>query len=60
MDELDRLEQRLEEAEAKKKEFVRNNPKGEGDKAERSRLYIDVEKARKALRQYRLHHPELF
>lgn len=59
MDELERLEQAIEEAEVNKKEFVKNNPTGEGDSETRSKLYIEVEKARKALRQYKIQHPEL-
>lgn len=59
MDEIERLEQAIEDAELKKKEFVKQNPTGEGDSDVRSKLYIDVEKARKALREYKLHHPEL-
>lgn len=59
MDELEQLEQAIEEAEARKKAFVKSNATGEGDPTERSRLYIDVEKARKALREYKLQHPEL-
>jgi len=59
MDELERLEQAIEDAEIKKKEFVKQNPTGEGDSVTRSKLYIDVEKARKALRIYKMQHPEL-
>jgi len=59
MDEIKRLEQAIEDAEIKKKEFVKQYPTGEGDSELRSKLYIDVEKARKALRAYKLRHPEL-
>jgi len=59
MDEIERLEQAIEDAEIKKKEFVKQHPTGEGDSELRSKLYIDVEKARKALRAYKLRHPEL-
>ncbi len=54
MDDLQKLEQEIEQAEQRKREFVKENPNGAGDKAERNRLYTDVERARKALREYKL------
>jgi len=59
MDELHALEQAIVDAEARKREFVKNNPNGAGDKTERNRLYNDVERARRNLRQYKLSHPHL-
>lgn len=54
MEELQRLEKAIEEAEQLKRDFVKNNPNGSGDKSERNRLYSLVEKSRKALRDFKL------
>lgn len=60
MTELERLLDNIDLAEQAKREFVRENPNGTGDKAERARLYRDVEMARRSLRAYRLANPHLF
>lgn len=57
--ELEALEQAIEDAEAAKRAFVQENPNGAGDKAERMRLYTNVEMARKALREYKKANPHL-
>lgn len=54
--ELDALEQAIVDAEERKREFVKENPNGAGDKKERTRLYTEVERARKALREYKVRH----
>lgn len=54
--ELDALEQAITDAEERKREFVKEHPNGTGDKAERTKLYTDVERARKALRDYKIKH----
>jgi len=54
--ELDALEQAITDAEERKREFVKEHPNGTGDKSERTRLYTDVERARKALREYKIKH----
>jgi hypothetical protein len=60
MDEqLQALEQAIEDAEAEKRAFVKENPNGAGDKSERIRLYGKVENARKALREYKRANPHL-
>jgi len=60
MDEkLQELEQAIVEAEEAKRQFVKENPNGTGDKQERMRLYNDVERARKALREYKRMNPHL-
>lgn len=60
MTELERLLDNIDQAELAKREFVRENPNGTGDKATRAALYRDVEMARRALRAYRLANPQLF
>lgn len=52
--ELEELERAIDTAEQKKREFVRDNPGGSGDSKERARLYAEVERARKALREYKI------
>ncbi|MEX1058049.1 MAG: hypothetical protein WED11_09965 [Natronospirillum sp.] len=52
--ELAALEQTITDAEERKREFVKENPNGTGDKKERTRLYTDVERARKALREFKI------
>ncbi len=60
MDEkLQKLEQAIVEAEEAKRQFVKDNPNGTGDKKERMRLYNEVERARKALREYKRMNPHL-
>lgn len=60
MDEqLEALEFAIEQAEIEKRAFVKENPNGGGDKAERMRLYGQVEGARKALRNYKRANPHL-
>ncbi|GGX40496.1 hypothetical protein [Saccharospirillum salsuginis] len=60
MDEkLQELEQAIVEAEEAKRQFVKENPNGTGDKQERMRLYNEVERARKALREYKRMNPHL-
>ena len=60
MDEqLEALEQAIEQAEEAKRAFVKENPNGAGDKAERMRHYGNVENARKALRDYKRANPHL-
>lgn len=60
MDEkLQALEQAIEDAEAEKRAFVKENPNGAGDKSERIRLYGKVENARKALRDFKRANPHL-
>ena len=56
---LEALENAIDEAEAVKREFVKNNPAGTGDKAERSRMYNDVERARKVLREFKIQNPQV-
>lgn len=53
------LENAIEQAEAEKRAFVKENPNGTGDKAERIQLYGKVENARKALRDYKRANPHL-
>ncbi len=54
MDErLQELEKAIAEAEEAKRQFVKENPRGEDDRDERLRLYNKVERARKALREYK-------
>ncbi len=60
MDEkLEELERAIVEAEEAKRQFVKDNPNGTGDKKERMRLYNEVERARKALREYKRLNPHL-
>lgn len=59
MDEIERLEQAIVEAETKKREFVRTHPNGSGDKGERAKLYTEVEKARRELRAYKVNNPHI-
>lgn len=60
MDEkLQELEQAIVDAEEAKRQFVKENPNGAGDKKERMRLYNEVERARKALREYKRMNPHL-
>lgn len=60
MDEqLQSLEDAIEVAEAEKRAFVKEHPNGTGDKNERMRLYTNVERARKALREYKRNNPHL-
>ncbi|HET8904991.1 hypothetical protein [Saccharospirillum alexandrii] len=56
---LEELEQAIVEAEEAKRQFVRENPNGTGSKDDRMRLYNDVERARKALRDYKRMNPHL-
>lgn len=56
---LEELEQAIIEAEEAKRQFVKENPNGTGDKKERMRLYNEVERARKALREYKRMNPHL-
>lgn len=56
---LEELEQAIIEAEEAKRQFVKENPNGTGDKKERMRLYNEVERARKALRDYKRMNPHL-
>lgn len=53
------LEQAIIDAEQLKREFVKQHPNGAGDKGERNRIYNQVEAARRALRSYKLSHPQL-
>ncbi len=48
------LEQAIEDAEKRKREFVREHADGSGDPAERKRLYNEVERARRALREFKI------
>ncbi|MFC3852607.1 hypothetical protein ACFOSD_00070 [Salinispirillum marinum] len=48
------LEQAITDAEERKREFVRDHPNGTGDKTERTKLYTDVERARRALREFKV------
>lgn len=59
MDELSTLELAIETAELEKKAFVKQHATGEGDSVERAKLYSNVERARKALRFYKMTHPIL-
>lgn len=59
MDELARLELEIEKAEQNKKAFVKEHATGEGDSEVRAMLYLNVERARKALRTYKMTHPRL-
>lgn len=56
---LQELEEAIVEAEEAKRRFVQENPNGSGDKSERMRLYNQVERARKALREYKRMNPHL-
>lgn len=56
---LEELEQAIIVAEEAKRQFVKENPNGTGDKKERMRLYNEVERARKALREYKRMNPHL-
>lgn len=56
---LEALEKAIENAEAEKRAFVKENPNGGGDKNERMRLYSQVELARKNLRDYKRANPHL-
>ena len=56
MTELEKLEQAIVEAEERKREYIKGNPVGEGDKATKIALYTEVEHARKALRAYKIQH----
>jgi len=61
MDEqLQKLLNAIEEAEEAKRQFVKANPKGEGDRKQRLALYNEVERARKALRDYKRFNPQLY
>lgn len=57
MDELARLELEIEKAEMNKKAFVKEHATGEGDSELRAKLYLNVERARKALRAYKIANP---
>lgn len=57
--ELLALENAIEDAEMAKRAFVKENPNGAGDQSERMRLYTNVERARKALREYKKSNPHL-
>jgi hypothetical protein len=59
MDELIRLELDIEQAEQNKKAFVKAHATGEGDSVIRAKLYLNVERARKALRVYKMAHSHL-
>lgn len=60
MDErLIELEKAIEVTELEKRTFVKENPSGAGDKEERIKLYTNVERARKALRDYKRANPHL-
>jgi hypothetical protein len=56
---LEELENAIEDAEIAKRAFVKENPNGAGDKNERMRLYTNVERSRKALRDYKKANPHL-
>ncbi len=56
---VEALELAIEQAEANKRAFVKENPNGGGDKSERVRLYGCVENGRKALRDYKRANPHL-
>ena len=61
MDEkLQELVQAIEKAEEAKRKFVKANPKGTGDRKQRLALYDEVERARKALRDYKRFNPHLY
>ncbi|MFY0664586.1 MAG: hypothetical protein JXQ97_08170 [Natronospirillum sp.] len=51
---LEALEQAITDAEERKRQFVRDHPNGTGDKQERTKLYTDVERARRALREFKV------
>lgn len=57
---LQELTSAIELAEEEKRQFVTANPKGTGDREKRLQLYSKVEKARKALREYKRMNPHLF
>lgn len=57
---LQELTSIIELAEEEKRLFVTANPKGTGDREKRLQLYGKVEKARKALREYKRMNPHLF
>jgi hypothetical protein len=59
VEQLNALETAIDNAEEAKREFVKNNPAGSGDKAERSGFYNGVERARKALREFKVANPEV-
>lgn len=58
-EQLEALEHAIEDAEAEKRNFVKEHPNGAGDKSERMRLYGQVEGARKALREFKRANPQL-
>lgn len=57
---LQELTHAIELAEENKRQFVVANPKRTGDREKRLKLYGEVEKARKALREYKRMNPHLF
>lgn len=59
MDRLEELEQAIVDAEAVKREYVKNNPTGTGSQSERNAIYNEVEKARRSLRAYKIDNPHL-
>lgn len=54
---IEALEKMITEAEARKRAYVKLFRNNEGDEEERVRLYIDVERARKTLREYKRLNP---
>ena len=58
-EQLAQLEQAIVDAETLKREFVKEFPTGTGDQSERHRIYNQVERARRALRDFKIQHPEL-
>ncbi|BCE01595.1 hypothetical protein [Marinicellulosiphila megalodicopiae] len=59
MDRLKELEDAITQAEQLKRDFVANNPAGAGDKQTRHKIYNQVERARRALRDYKQSLPDL-
>ena len=59
VEQLQQLEQAIVDAEVLKREFVKEFPTGTGDKTERHKIYNQVERARRDLRDYKIQHPEL-
>lgn len=50
----------IHKAEDEKRRFVKANPRGSGDRRKRRLLYDEVERARKALRDYKRMNPHLY
>jgi len=59
MEVLEQLEQAIVDAEALKRAYVKENPTGTGNQAERNGIYNQVEKARKTLREFKIDNPHL-